>query len=114
MNSVNRNYDLNYRPYETRDYDYVRVPKEENLLQIDTDDFYEFERVYNCSRQELIHLIKGLAQERHFAVVVIGDNLAKSYRMVNFKCSDSKFKKKERDLYMDKCTFYVSYLEEPD
>ena len=90
------------------------MPKEENLLQIDTDDFYEFERVYNCSRPELIHLIKGLAQERHFAVVVIGDNLAKSYRMVNFKCSDSKFKKKERDLYMDKCTFYVSYLEEPD
>jgi hypothetical protein len=61
LNSVNRNYDLNYRPYETRDFDYVRVPKEENLLQINTDDFYEFERVYNCSRPELIHLIKGLA-----------------------------------------------------
>ncbi len=36
LNSINRNYDLNYRPYERRDLDYVRVPKEENLLSLET------------------------------------------------------------------------------
>ena len=46
LNSVVRNYDLNYIPYETRDFDYVRVPKEENLLSIDTEGFDEFERVF--------------------------------------------------------------------
>jgi hypothetical protein len=61
LNSVTRNYDLNYRPYETRDYDYVRVPKEENLLMIETETFDEFERIFNCTRAELIHFIKGLA-----------------------------------------------------
>lgn len=59
VNSVVRNYDLNYRAHETRDFDYVRVPKEENLLSIDTEDFFEFERVFNCTRQELIHLSKS-------------------------------------------------------
>lgn len=58
LNSVARNFDLNYRPYETRDYDYVRIPKEENLLNVDTENFDEFERVYNCTRAELIHLSK--------------------------------------------------------
>lgn len=42
-----------------------------------------------------------------FGVTVQGDNIAKSYRLVNFKCVDSRFKKKERDLYMDKCTFFL-------
>ena len=43
-----------------------------------------------------------------------GDNIAKCYRLVNFKCVDSRYKKRERDLYMDRCTFYLQYLEEPD
>jgi hypothetical protein len=46
LNSVVRNFDLNYRPYETRDYDFVRVPKEENLISIDTEGFDEYERVF--------------------------------------------------------------------
>jgi hypothetical protein len=50
VNSVVRNYDLNYRAHETRDFDYVRVPKEENLLCVDTEDFYEFERTFQCTR----------------------------------------------------------------
>lgn len=58
LNSIDRNYDLNYRPYETRDYDFVRIPKEENLLSLETVGFDEFERVYRCSRPELIHLSK--------------------------------------------------------
>jgi hypothetical protein len=42
LNSIDRNYDLNYRPNDTLDYDFVRVPKEENLLQIPTENFDEF------------------------------------------------------------------------
>jgi hypothetical protein len=42
MNNVERNYDLNYRPYETRDFDFIRVPKLENLISIECEDFYEF------------------------------------------------------------------------
>lgn len=98
---------MNYRPYETRDYDYVRVPKLENLLQIDTVDFFEFERVFTCTRPELIHLVRGMAIERQFSVTVGGDNEAKCYTLVNFKCSGSKYKPKERDLYMDRCPFYL-------
>ena len=60
LNSINRNYDLNYRPYETRDFDFIRIPKEENLLSIDTEGFYEYERVFQCSRPELIHLSKPI------------------------------------------------------
>lgn len=58
LNSVARNFDLNYRPYETRDFDFIRVPKQENLISIDTVMFDEFERVYQCTRPELIHLSK--------------------------------------------------------
>jgi hypothetical protein len=47
-------------------------------------------------------------------VTVQGDHVAKCYRLVSFHCSDSRYKKKERDLYMDKCPFYLQYLEEPD
>ena len=56
LNSINRNYDLNYRPFETRDLDFIRIPKEENLISIDTVDFFEFERTFNCTRPELLHL----------------------------------------------------------
>ena len=59
-------------------------------------------------------MIKGLGAERHFNIMVGGDNVSKAYRMINFRCTDSKYKKKERDLYMDKCTFYLQYIEEPD
>ena len=59
LNSIYRNYDLNYRPFETRDLDFVRVPKEENFISIDTVDFFEFERVFNCTRPELLHLSKS-------------------------------------------------------
>ncbi len=60
LNSVNRNYDLNYRPFETRDLDFVRIPKEENLISIETVDFFEFERVFQCTRPELLHLSNPL------------------------------------------------------
>jgi len=83
------------------------VPKDENLISIETENFEEFQRVYKCTRAELIHLIKGLAAERHFSCTVAGDNVSKCYRLVNFKCTDSKYKKKERDLYQDKCTFFL-------
>lgn len=43
-----------------------------------------------------------------------GDNIAKCYRLVNFKCTDSRYNKRERDMYLDRCTFYLTYLEEPD
>lgn len=66
LNSVVRNFDLNYRPYETRDYDFVRVPKEENLIQIDTEGFDEYERVFQCSRAELIHLSKTIILLTYF------------------------------------------------
>lgn len=59
-------------------------------------------------------VVKGQAAERQFGVTVSGDNIAKCYRLVNFKCVDSRYKKRERDLYMDRCTFYLQYLEEPD
>ena len=59
-------------------------------------------------------VVKGLAEERHFSLMVSGDNVAKCYRLVNFRCTDSKYKKRERDLYMDKCCFYLQYIEEPD
>jgi hypothetical protein len=67
LNSINRNYDLNYRPFETRDYDFVRVPKEENLLCIDTVDFFEFERVFSCTRPELLHLGKKFKIFKYFS-----------------------------------------------
>jgi hypothetical protein len=67
LNSINRNYDLNYRPNETRDFDFVRIPKEENLVCIDTVDFYEFERVYSCTRPELLHLSKKLSFKIYFS-----------------------------------------------
>ena len=60
LNSVAKNYDLNYRPNDTLDYDFVRVPKEENLLHVDTEGFFEFQRVFKCTRPELIHLSKSL------------------------------------------------------
>ncbi|TNV82985.1 hypothetical protein FGO68_gene3540 [Halteria grandinella] len=59
LNNIDRNYDLNYKPYETRDFDFIRVPKHENLLSIECVDFYEFQRVFNCTRSELIHLSKN-------------------------------------------------------
>ncbi len=40
--------------------------------------------------------------------------MAKSYSIIKFVCSQSRYKKKERDLYQDKCTFYIEFLEEPD
>ena len=42
LNNVSKNYDLNYRPNDTLDYDFIRIPKEENLLSIPTPDFDEF------------------------------------------------------------------------
>lgn len=114
LNNLDMNVDPNYRPNNTLDYEFLRIPKEENLLQIETRDFDEFQRTFKCKRAELIHLIKGLGAERNFNIMVSGDNVSKSYRLINFKCTDSKYKKRERDMYMDKCTFYLQYMEEPD
>ncbi|KEJ82813.1 hypothetical protein OXYTRIMIC_699 [Oxytricha trifallax] len=114
LQSLNRNVDKNYAPNERLDYDHLIIPKEENLIEIQTEKFFEFNRVFKCTRPELIYLLKGLAEERHFSLMVCGDNVSKCYRLINLKCTGSKYKKKERELYQDKCTFYLQYLEEPD
>ena len=99
------------------DRDDVQTPKMEYLKTWDTPDFYEFERVFKCPRNEFIYLIKGICWEKSFNVTIGIDNNTRSYRLLTFRCSDLVSKKKnktDRSLVNERCEFYLQYVEEPD
>jgi hypothetical protein len=55
---MSRNMDPDYVPNKRTEYDAMVIPKSENLLSVPTPDFHEFQRVFQCTRAELIHLSK--------------------------------------------------------
>ena len=63
-----------YRRNCQLDTDTVQTPKEEYLERWETPDFFEFDRVYKCSRAEFIYLIKGIAYSKCFNMGLTGDN----------------------------------------
>ena len=82
----------------TIEKDNVDTPKEEFLETWETPDFFEFDRVFKCPRSEFVYLLKGIGYEKSFNLVMSGDNSTRSYRLLNFRCSDLVHKKKVKSL----------------
>ena len=92
------------------DRDDVETPKEEFLQRWETPDFFEFDRVFKCSRGEFIYLIKGICYEKCFNIVLSGDNCTRSYRLLNFRCSDLLHQKKvksDKSKTNARCSFFL-------
>ena len=99
------------------DRDMVETPKEEFLDFYETPDFFEFDRVFKCSRPEFIYLIRGISYEKQFSIAIVGDNHARSYRLINIRCTDTVRKQKtksDKSKTHEKCCFFLQYIEEPD
>lgn len=79
---------LAYRSNCRLDTDITNTPKEEFNQHWATKDFFEFDRVFKCSRGEFIYLIKGIAYEKRFNLALTGDNQTATYRLLNFRCSE--------------------------
>lgn len=61
--------------------------KPEVRKQWETPNFYEFDRVFTCSRPEFIYLVKGIAFDKLFSVRLANEGQTKFYRLLTFKCS---------------------------
>ena len=99
------------------DRDIVATPKQEFLSTWDTPDFFEFDRTFKCTRAEFIYLIKGIAFEKQFTLSMFADNFCRSYRLLNFRCTEmvAKIRKKaDKSKIHMRCTFFLQYIEEPD
>ena len=92
------------------DRDDLQTPKQEFTQTWDTHDFFEFDRVFKCSRSEFIYLIKGICFEKRFNIALSGDNSTRTYRLLNFRCSDLVHKRKvksDKSKLNERCCFYL-------
>ena len=84
----------------------------------DTPDFFEFDRVFKCSRVEFIYLIKGFAFDKLFSITIQNEGTTRSYRLITFRCtccpSDVDKPKRNKWNMSTKCPFYLQYVETPD
>jgi hypothetical protein len=96
-NFVNHQNDPMYLPNVTTDRDRVQTPKEDDSRRWETPDFFEFTRTFACKRNELIYLLKGIAYEKKFTLVLKADNHTKTYRLINMGCANNMHKLRKMD-----------------
>jgi len=80
---------VSYRRNVVVDRDNVLMPKEEVVEKWDTPDFFEFERVFKCTKSEFIYLVKGIGYEKQFNISIKATSFTRTYHLLTFKCGDT-------------------------